>query len=386
MDNSVERANILKGNGVHYGSDGEESKGPVLRRWSEHGQGLPLLPTPEAASFAGDRQKVHNVIRTGRQRKKSAARTKGGEFQARWRKRRVYTCTISDELDVEKLQEILPRKLTEFKYSMNLYTGTVLHIFVHGTDLNEEGIALSPTRNRKKVELIGGGALDQSNSEDSHSGSGVRIAAALNLEGAVLQQQSSMDSESSDVVDQQRASILWHTGSKELFVFDFGCVVFWGFEHDEERKLLEIICRLTLSNATPKLEEFEEGEDDMAFVVASPFTDASMADSISIANDVFTLPEDATAKQRLAVSFAIAQSSVLAIFEARIEKKVEAFKYIPETMAACGKVKLSPKKLGNMIGEVFVIRFVQLLYGVLLIYFRCYFLIDFFFKLWVGMM
>jgi uncharacterized Rmd1/YagE family protein len=61
-------------------------------------------------------------------------------------------------------------------------------------------------------------------------------------------------------------------------------------------------------------------------------------------------------KQRLSVSFAIAQSSVLAIFEARIERKVEEYKYIPETLAAYGKVHLTERQLGMMIGDVFVIR------------------------------
>ena len=96
--------------------------------------------------------------------------------------------------------------------------------------------------------------------------------------------------------------------------------------------------------------EFESGEDDMAFV------NVPEADAISVSNDVITLPETSTVKQRLSVSFAIAQSTVLAIFESRIESKIEEYKYIPETLAACGKVQLSQRQLGVMIGEVFVIR------------------------------
>ena len=50
----------------------------------------------------------------------------------------------------------------------------------------------------------------------------------------------------------------------------------------------------------------------MAFVTSSE-TDTV----ITIANDVITLPDDSRAKVRLSVSFAIAQSAVLGIFEAR---------------------------------------------------------------------
>jgi uncharacterized Rmd1/YagE family protein len=97
-------------------------------------------------------------------------------------------------------------------------------------------------------------------------------------------------------------------------------------------------------------EEFQDGVDDMAFV-SLPDTDA-----IAIANDVLNIPEDAPTKQRLAVSFAIAQSTILAIFESRVYKLIEDYKYIPEALAAYGKIHLSGRQLGKMIGDVFVIR------------------------------
>lgn len=53
-------------------------------------------------------------------------------------------------------------------------------------------------------------------------------------------------------------------------------------------------------------------------------------DIITISNDVISIPDASSVKQRLAVSFAIAQSTMLAIFEARIEQKIEEYKYIPE--------------------------------------------------------
>jgi uncharacterized Rmd1/YagE family protein len=96
--------------------------------------------------------------------------------------------------------------------------------------------------------------------------------------------------------------------------------------------------------------EFESGEDDMAYII-NPELDA-----ISIANDVISLPELTMVKQRLSVSFAIGQSTVLSIFESRVDLKVEQFKYIPEILASSGSIHLTGKELGVMIGEVFVIR------------------------------
>jgi len=111
-------------------------------------------------------------------------------------------------------------------------------------------------------------------------------------------------------------------------------------------------------------EEFVYGEDDMAYITtssiesSSSFSSSSSSGSsrVSVVNDLIQLPENSAPKQRLAVSYAMAQSSVLSIFEARIEKKVEEYKYIPEALAANGKVHLTELQLGMMIGEVFVIR------------------------------
>ena len=47
------------------------------------------------------------LLRTGRQRKRLAARTKGGEFQARRKKRRVYFCCVSSDIDIQKLFDYL---------------------------------------------------------------------------------------------------------------------------------------------------------------------------------------------------------------------------------------------------------------------------------------
>lgn len=138
-------------------------------------------------------------------------------------------------------------------------------------------------------------------------------------------------------------------GAQEVFIFDFGAAVFWGFSKGEETNLLKTI-RMFVTKGFVGAKEFQSGEDDIGFASSLE------TDVITISNDVITLPEDCPVKQRLSVSFAAAQSSVLAVFEARVDCKVDAYRYIPETLAACGKVHLSERQLGIMIGEVFVIR------------------------------
>ena len=47
------------------------------------------------------------AIKSGRQRKKTATRAKGGEFRATTEKKRVYFCCISSEMEMEGLMEEL---------------------------------------------------------------------------------------------------------------------------------------------------------------------------------------------------------------------------------------------------------------------------------------
>ena len=142
------------------------------------------------------------------------------------------------------------------------------------------------------------------------------------------------------------------SGAQEVFIFDFGAAVFWGFSKGEEKRLLTTIRNFTSGSVIES--EFGAGEDDMGFIT-TPVLDTP-DNKFTLQNDFITLHEDCNVGERLSISFAIGQSSVLAIFEARIERKVEDYKYIPAKMAATGKVELTEEQLGIMIGEVFVVR------------------------------
>jgi uncharacterized Rmd1/YagE family protein len=367
---------------------------------------------------------ANKIVRTGRQRKKLAARSKGGEFRAKRKKRRVYFCCVSSDIDVQKLFDYLVGAgslLNGWKYE--LYAD-VLRLFKPGAD--EVGLPSSspipvPAGRGEEIESIdraitppihisfptnmyalrNPASLPSTNSGRSGVSSLNSGTGRADLEGVELQAIPSLD-ESRDyvgslgsasslpdrdmnsgighmvngtdgagsnginqsLVDRGRtqsmgqlpvkdmkdppishSSKLSGVGAQEVFVFDFGAAVFWGFSRGEETNLLKTI-RMFVVKGLVGASEFQSGEDDMAFVTTPD------ADAITIANDVITLPEDTPAKQRLSVSFAIAQSTVLAIFEARIDRKIEEYKYIPEALAAYGRVQLTERQLGIMIGEL----------------------------------
>ena len=230
--------------------------------------------------------------KTGRQRKK-AARVKYTEFQAASVKRRLYFCCVSSEIDLSELEVNLSKKYTTRVY----------------------GDALCIT--------------NFSNEDPKNSSS------------RVLDRVDSFETLDPNQFDPTYQSV--------VFIFEFGTVVFWGLFEVEEMILLEEI-RKYIQIGELDASEFESGEDDMAFVADDDNT------KITINNDLLRIPDPCHMKEILAVSYAISQSTVLAIFEERIDRKVEEYKFIPETLSVKGKVSMPLDRIGMMIGDIFVIR------------------------------
>jgi uncharacterized Rmd1/YagE family protein len=315
----------------------------------------------------------NKLVKTGRQRKRLAARSKYSEFQAKLTKRRVYFCCVSSEIDVHKLLDFFVETRLNTKWKYRMYND-VLHIykptFIDDADRSVTGVPLVrsdslPTidLSRKVDDLDSDHQISDAVDEYRRERKPSIDDDCLGRKSAVLDHilisaiEPSLDhlsnkfsvnlSEQYELGDTD--TTLSGLGTQEVFVFEFGACVFWGFNPGEEILLLKTI-RLFCNKGIVGPLEFEEGEDDMAFVTAPD------VQSIRIANDLITLPDNATALHRLGLSFAIAQSAILSIFEARIEKKVEDYKYIPGTLAKHGKVHLTETELAIMMGEVFVIR------------------------------
>ena len=335
--------------------------------------------------FGDHQDPASHLVRTGRQRKKLAARSKGGEFRTKRRKRRVYFCCVSSEIDVQKLFDYLVGAgslLNGWKYQLH---SDVLHLYKAGFEDGNTRSSSAPkiqqwAEDLQKSEdsVVDSSAADNRDEERNRNANGTAhqindrdesAPSSSNVRFAVSNTNTGSGSELWS--DNSRISGI---GAQEVFVFDFGAAVFWvntllhgfyaqfdfesrnqtnlflkklfsiqGFKRGEETNLLKTI-RMFVTKGFVGMQEFHSGEDDMAFVTAAD------AEAITIANDVITLPDNTPTKQLMSVSFAIAQSTVLAIFEARVELKVEDYRYIPETLAGQGRVQLAGRQLGMMIG------------------------------------
>ena len=123
------------------------SKKPTL---ASRGSELKLSPDEFEDDADITNEMSHKITRTGRQRKKLAARTKGGEFQAKRRKKRIYFCCISSEIDLEKLQDaIRERAQSSTKYWETKMYEDAIHLYI-SEDLPSER---TPDARRHSIDV-----------------------------------------------------------------------------------------------------------------------------------------------------------------------------------------------------------------------------------------
>lgn len=143
----------------------------------------------------------------------------------------------------------------------------------------------------------------------------------------------------------------WHdevvpnSGHREVFLFGFGCVVCWNWEsEDHEMRLVRSLaayCRRMLDE-----DAAESAADDMEYFFGS---------QSRVRNDTIEL-SSGDPVERLAVSFAVAQSSLLSVYEYRLDQIIERNEHIPVTLAREGKINMSQTAISREIGRLFLER------------------------------
>jgi uncharacterized Rmd1/YagE family protein len=254
------------------------------------------------------------ALLNGRLRRKITG-SRSENFESQIEKRRAYFCCLSENIDIHKLHDYL---LGDF------FAASTWKFHIIGDTLLLH-----------KIEAL------KSNFRDRN--------APLKPDKSIIKTDN-VDTEE-DFIKTSHNKELDNPSkiTQEIFIFDFGVAVFWGFEKGEEINLLKIIRMFAFGDILSD-KDFEDGEDDMMFFV-SPINN-----TLSIANNCVFFPDQTNAKQRLAVSYAIAQSSILSLMETRIENRMEEYEYMPLNLAEGKSVSLSQIVLRKMIGEVIMIR------------------------------
>ncbi|GAX16982.1 hypothetical protein FisN_5Hh361 [Fistulifera solaris] len=153
-----------------------------------------------------------------------------------------------------------------------------------------------------------------------------------------------------EAVDNGHIAVDMTTAMPELYLFSFGAAVFWNFPSDEYEKewmtkhLLEDLsdyCGDSYSDA-----EIESAQDSISF---------QYGDKYSIKRDVCVL-STRDSGEKLAVSFALAKSSLLSLYELRVQQVIERNSHIPEAMVQNGRIHMSTREMSREIGRLFLVK------------------------------
>ncbi|KAI9488673.1 hypothetical protein BDB00DRAFT_772023 [Zychaea mexicana] len=131
----------------------------------------------------------------------------------------------------------------------------------------------------------------------------------------------------------------------EIFLFDYGVVVFWGMTLAEEQRILK------------DLEPYEEAKLDLNDIEVEEFHyyyDEGCQPRIY--NDIITLRHPSNYLVKLTIAHAIAQSVKMTLFERLIDDTINETKYIPQVMAESGNIRMSRTAITKKIGQLFIMR------------------------------
>lgn len=135
---------------------------------------------------------------------------------------------------------------------------------------------------------------------------------------------------------------------RHIFFFAFGCVVLWGFQKAEEKQLVAGLLLDPAVFEVTSAEERIEAHDSMTYIVDRNTPSYCKNDVVSLSTD--------DPLEKISLSYALAQSAKLFIWEARVDVTIEEVKHIPERLAATGKTDLTEKEISQKIGKVFIER------------------------------
>eukprot|EP00878_Enallax_costatus_P019516 GHUV01020590.1.p1 GENE.GHUV01020590.1~~GHUV01020590.1.p1 ORF type:complete len:327 (+),score=56.52 GHUV01020590.1:1601-2581(+) len=132
----------------------------------------------------------------------------------------------------------------------------------------------------------------------------------------------------------------------DLFFFDYGVVACWGLDSAQETTVMRTLARQA-ANQPVNIGDMEVDQFEFNY---------SSLEKPHIQNDTVTLHRKAAKDHqvKLAISYALAQSTKLSLHERRVTEMVLETKHLPESLARTGKVSLKSETIAKLIGKVFI--------------------------------
>lgn len=155
--------------------------------------------------------------------------------------------------------------------------------------------------------------------------------------------------EKSNITVYNKEIIALEEGASSIFFFDFGCVVFWNVTQKRMDEIFNKILPFSLSPHSDYHKEvftYEENETGRT----------------TITDDHFSLGKEDDL-EKIAISFALAQSVKLDVLETRLGKQIERTKLIPLELAEKGRISKSRREISKQIGHLFIEKSAMNLYS-----------------------
>jgi len=132
----------------------------------------------------------------------------------------------------------------------------------------------------------------------------------------------------------------------DIFFFNHGCFVAWGFKKNFEDKLLEHVKDYSV-------QELGNIETDHFYYRYGEEISIDTHERLRL--DIITLDSD-DPQVKLAMSYGFAQSIKLEAFEEEIKRAIKTNSLLPEEIALYGSVSLSRRAIFKRMGEIFIAR------------------------------
>ncbi|KAF7728694.1 hypothetical protein EC973_005732 [Apophysomyces ossiformis] len=134
----------------------------------------------------------------------------------------------------------------------------------------------------------------------------------------------------------------------EVFIFDYGVVVFWNFRRAEELLMLEDLAKFSIR-------PFRDNPDEDMQIEEMHFQYDTSQLKPRIFNDMITL-KTSNHMIKLTLSHGLSQSAVLARYEDIMDKTIEDTKHLPKEMAQTGRLDKNRTEITKINGELFNLR------------------------------
>ncbi|KAG1640928.1 hypothetical protein G6F44_006341 [Rhizopus delemar] len=134
----------------------------------------------------------------------------------------------------------------------------------------------------------------------------------------------------------------------EVFIFDYGVVVFWNFRRAEELLMLEDFMQFSI-------EPFRDNPDEDMQIEEIHFQYDTSQMKPRIFNDMITL-KSSNHMVKLTLSHGLSQSAVVARYEDIMDKTIEDTKHLPKEMAETGRLGKTRTEITKINGQLFNLR------------------------------